>query len=113
MSDNRFWGGIFIGALLVGGVWYWKAPSEVGRFQIVSSSENFKFLLDTATGDSWRFVKVESEYAKNKQGSPELLVWLWERHERFATSEDEAEYMSRVREVDKILHSPKPKSEIK
>lgn len=115
MSDD-FWGGMIIAAMIAGGIYFFTkdnvAPQvevAVGRYQIITSKDTPPFLIDTTNGDSWRWVRIESKYSKNKYGVPDVVAFMWEKQERYDNATDEARYIINIRQFDKDTHGPKTK----
>lgn len=120
MSDD-FWAGAILASLIVGGGVYYKykpsdevpAPPEVGRYQIVNYKDTATYLLDTATGDTWRWVRMQSDYKKNSYGIPDQVAVFWEMQERFTDQQKEAEFVTSMRNADRILNAPTQKGKAK
>jgi len=111
MSEG-FWTGVILTSLIAGGVYYAnidKQPKQpelnIGRYELISNGDQPSFLLDTATGDTWRWVHIKSNY-KKEYGAPETIDYMWEQQRRFTAKLDENEYVRSVLEFDKAVNAP-------
>jgi uncharacterized protein YqcC (DUF446 family) len=113
MSDD-FWGGIVIATVFIGGAWYWNkdpapAPLQPGRYQIALENKEQPFLIDTATGNTWRWVYMPSNYKMGQYGQPEIVGRYWEKTDRFEDGHEEMEHFKKLRDLDKLLYEDKGK----
>ena len=107
MSDSSgFWAGVIF-AGVIGTIAYYNKPlspptplsaptPEIGRYQIITHQNNAyrDFLLDTATGQTWAYVRVTGVNDKD-------LSQIWQLQTKFDTRGEEIQYLLNLWEADK------------
>ncbi len=74
--------------------------AQVDRYKIVETPNSGTYLLDTATGNSWRNI---TELSKDKK---ELSSIYWSNTDKFDNGPDEAAYLEALRTADEIEKAP-------